>query len=62
MTGGLFRRAMEIVEPLRFGGYDAVDVAHAESLGVRWLTADARVLRRLGRDPRVEALQPYLRS
>jgi predicted nucleic acid-binding protein len=37
-------------------GYDAVYLAHAESLGLRWLTADRKVLRRLGRDSRVMPL------
>ena len=41
---------------VRIAGYDAVYVAHAEALRVPWLTADRRVLRRLGKDARVQAL------
>ena len=41
---------------LRVGGWDAVYLAHAESLGITWLTADQRILRRLPGDRRLEAL------
>lgn len=54
----LFERALLLSRTLRIGGYDAIYLAHAESLGVEWLTADERALRRLGRDPRVRALGP----
>ena len=54
--GRLFDRALELSAELRIAGYDAVYIAHAEALGVPWLTADRRVLRRLGKDPRVQAL------
>jgi predicted nucleic acid-binding protein len=52
----LFRRALELSRALGVAGYDAVYLAHAESLGLRWLTADRKVLRRLGRDSRVMPL------
>lgn len=54
----LFDRALSLSVELRIAGYDAVYIAHAEALGVPWLTADRRVLRRLGKDPR---LQPLVR-
>jgi len=53
----LFSRAFELAQTLRMGGYDAVYLAHAEDLGLRWLTADARALRRLVGDSRVRALE-----
>lgn len=46
-------RALELSRELRIGGYDAVYLAHAESLETSWLTADQRALRRLDGDPRV---------
>jgi predicted nucleic acid-binding protein len=49
-------RALELSRELRVAGWDAVYLAHAESLGTSWLTADERILRRLPDDPRVEAL------
>ena len=52
----LFDRAFALSTELRIAGYDAVYVAHAEALGVPWLTADRRVLRRLARDSRVQSL------
>jgi predicted nucleic acid-binding protein len=52
----LFDRALALSFELKLGGYDAVYVAHAEALGCRWLTADRRVLRRLGEDRRIRAL------
>jgi predicted nucleic acid-binding protein len=52
----LFDRALALSAELRIAGYDAVYVAHAEALGVPWLTADRRVLRRLAKDARVQAL------
>jgi predicted nucleic acid-binding protein len=52
----LFDRALSLSAELRIAGYDAVYIAHAEALGVPWLTADRRVLRRLGKDPRVQPL------
>jgi len=52
----LFERALVLSGEIRMGGYDALYLAHAESLGVAWLTADAKVLRRLDGDPRVRAL------
>jgi predicted nucleic acid-binding protein len=52
----LFDRALELATELRIGGYDALYVAHAEALGVPWLTADQRIVRRLAKDPRVKAL------
>jgi predicted nucleic acid-binding protein len=55
-TMDLFRRALALSRELRVGGYDAIYLAHAESLGARWLTADGRILRRLRGDPRVLAL------
>ena len=54
--GKLFDRALALSAELRIAGYDAVYVAHAEALRVPWLTADRRVLRRLGKDARVQAL------
>ena len=52
----LFDRALELSFELRIAGYDAVYVAHAEALGCPWLTADRRILRRLGKDSRIRAL------
>jgi len=52
----LFERAAELSQQIRMGGYDAVYLAHAESLQTRWLTADERALRRLAGDPRVQSL------
>src|SRR5689334_667876 len=52
----LFDRALALSAELRIAGYDAIYVAHAEALGVPWLTADGRVLRRMAKDPRVQAL------
>ena len=49
-------RALELSRELRVGGYDAVYLAHAESLGTSWLTADQRVARRLEGDPRITSL------
>lgn len=49
-------RALELSRELRIGGYDAVYLAHAESLGTSWLTADQRALRRLDGDPRVTSV------
>ncbi len=54
--GTLFDRALALSAQLRLAGYDAVYIAHAEALKARWLTADRRVLRRLGKDARVQAL------
>lgn len=53
-----FDRALGLARDLRIGGYDAIYLALAESLGTRWLTADARALRRLGGDARVQPLTP----
>ena len=52
----LFDRALALSAELRIAGYDALYIAHAEALGVPWLTADRRVLRRLAKDARVQAL------
>jgi predicted nucleic acid-binding protein len=52
----LFRRALDISRDLKIAGYDAVYLAHAESLGVPWLTADQKVLRRMKGDRRVQSL------
>jgi predicted nucleic acid-binding protein len=52
----LFDRALTLARELSIAGYDALYVAHAEALGVPWLTADARILRRLAKDKRVRAL------
>jgi predicted nucleic acid-binding protein len=52
------QRAISISRELRVAGYDAVYVAHAESLGTSWLTADQRIARRLAGDPRIEPLVP----
>lgn len=49
-------RGAALSRDLMLGGYDALYLAHAERLGVRWLTADVRALRRLAGDPRVLAL------
>jgi predicted nucleic acid-binding protein len=56
-TMELFQRALALSRELRIGGYDAVYLAHAESLRVPWLTADERALRRLRNDPRVLPLE-----
>src|SRR5213075_1103019 len=45
----LFDRALELAAELRIAGYDALYVAHAEALGVPWLTADQRILRHLAK-------------
>jgi predicted nucleic acid-binding protein len=55
-TLDLFRRALEVSRTMRIGGYDAIYLAHAEAIGAPWLTADARILRRLGKDKRVRPL------
>lgn len=52
------QRALSISRELRVAGYDAVYLAHAESLGTSWLTADQRIARRLPGDPRIEPLLP----
>jgi predicted nucleic acid-binding protein len=52
----LFDRALELSATLRIAGYDAVYLAHAEALKAPWLTADQRILRRLGGDARIQAL------
>jgi predicted nucleic acid-binding protein len=51
-------RAFGLTRALRIAGYDAVYLAHAERLRTRWLTADARALRRLAGDARVQPLGP----
>jgi predicted nucleic acid-binding protein len=53
----LFSRALELSREIEMGGYDALYLAHAEALRIPWLTADGKVLRRLGNDERVRALQ-----
>lgn len=55
-TSAHFARALDLARQLRIGGWDAVYLAHAEAARAKWLTADARVLRRLGRDARVASL------
>jgi predicted nucleic acid-binding protein len=55
-TLGEHLRALELSRELKIGGYDAIYLAHAESLGIPWLTADARMVRRLRGDPRIRAL------
>jgi predicted nucleic acid-binding protein len=57
-TSDLMRRGFALCRELSVAGYDALYLAHAESLGTAWLTADARVLRRLPHDRRVRALVP----
>lgn len=52
----LYSRAAELSRTLKIGGYDAVYLAHAEALGIPWLTADTKVLRRLAGDARVRGL------
>jgi predicted nucleic acid-binding protein len=52
----LFERGLALSRELRIGGYDALYLAHAEDLGIPWLTADVRVLRRLKDDPRIRPL------
>lgn len=52
----IFERAAVLSRTLKIAGYDALYLAHAEQLGVPWLTADARVLRRLAGDARARAL------
>ena len=49
-------RAIDLSRTLGIGGYDAVYLAHAESLRTSWLTADQRVLRQLGASPHVQPL------
>ena len=51
-------RALGLSRELKVAGYDAVYLAHAESLGISWLTADQRIGRRLAGDPRIEPLLP----
>lgn len=55
-TPTIASRSLELSRTLRIAGWDAVYLAHAEALGVPWLTADRKILRRLARDPRVAAL------
>jgi predicted nucleic acid-binding protein len=52
----LFERGLNISRELAVAGYDALYLAHAESLSIPWLTADQRVLRRLQGDKRVQAI------
>lgn len=52
----LARRTLELSRSLGIAGYDAVYLAHAESLGKSWLTVDERALRQLRGDARVTAL------
>jgi predicted nucleic acid-binding protein len=52
------KRALWLSRELRIAGWDAVYLAHAESLGTSWITADQRLVRRLAGDPRVEPLVP----
>lgn len=56
-TLDLCTRALDLSRTLALGGYDAVYLAHAERLGVPWLTADERALRRLEGDSRVLPLE-----
>ena len=57
-TMPLFQRGAALARELGVGGYDAIYLAHAESMKMRWLTADQKALRRLRGDPRVLALGP----
>ncbi|HET9766810.1 MAG TPA: type II toxin-antitoxin system VapC family toxin [Thermoanaerobaculia bacterium] len=50
------QRALQLSRELRIAGWDAVYLAHAESLNTSWVTGDERILRRLSGDPRLEAL------
>ncbi len=52
-TRKVFLRALELSSEMKLGGYDTVYLALAESLDVAWLTADAKAVRRMGRDRRV---------
>ena len=54
----LVGRALQLSRELKVAGYDALYIAHAESLGISWLTADQRMARRLAGDPRIEPLLP----
>lgn len=57
-TADLMARGFTLSRELSIAGYDALYLAHAESLATAWLTADARVLRQLKGDRRVRALVP----
>lgn len=52
----LFGRAAALSREVPVGGYDAIYLALAEELGVQWLTADAKALRRLRGDGRIKSL------
>jgi predicted nucleic acid-binding protein len=56
-TRELFVRAIALSRELCISGYDAVYLAHAESLDTAWLTADQKALRRLAGDARIRALE-----
>ena len=55
-TRAEYMRALQLSRELKVGGYDAIYLAHAESLGIAWLTADERMLRRLRKDHRIQPL------
>jgi len=55
-TRSLFHHAMSLARQVPMGGYDAIYLAHAETLGIPWLTADQKMLRRFQNDPRVRAV------
>lgn len=52
-TAALFDRAMNLARTIPMGSYDAIYLAHAESMGVPWLTVDGRVHKRFGKDKRL---------
>ncbi len=61
-TMALFERGVALSRQLGLAGYDALYVAHAEALGLPWLTADEKALRALEGDSRVCPLVPPTRA
>lgn len=49
----MYRRSFELARTLLISGWDAIYLAHAESLSTAWLTADHKALGRLAGDPRI---------
>jgi predicted nucleic acid-binding protein len=53
----VFVRALELARTRSVSGWDAIYMAHAETMGTAWLTSDRKALKRLAGDPRILALQ-----
>jgi len=55
-TTDLFNRAIDLAREIPMGSYDAIYLAHAEDLGIPWLTGDERALRRFDGDKHVHPM------